>query len=122
MTCSQAHPVPRGPLSAGTKKMSSAIGSLLSGAVREAEIEFRMYDVWRAFRAWLLEAAFQLITAGVMPASYSRLAKLRASSAWSDLRTTFSLASWIDPSNDQSMARDAMLVSSSCDMPIPIGI
>src|SRR2546422_43065 len=33
-TCSLAHPVPRGPFKAGTKKMSSATGSLLSCAVR----------------------------------------------------------------------------------------
>ena len=38
------------------------------------------------------------------------------------MSTTFSFASWIEPSNDHRMARVAMLESSSCDMPMPIGI
>src|SRR6266511_4432734 len=88
ITCSLAQRVPRGPFSAGTKKMSSATGRWLSCAVRYAEMELRMYEVARAFSAWLFEAAFQLSTAGFIPASNSRFAKFRASSAWSDFKTT----------------------------------
>ena len=48
------------PLSAGTKKMSSATVSLSACAVRYAEIEFKIYEVCRAFSAWLFDAASQL--------------------------------------------------------------
>src|SRR6266576_2855620 len=85
-------------------------------------MELRIYPVWRAFSAWLLDAAFQLITDGFIPALKSRTPNVRASSVWSDLSTTFSFASCTEPSNDQIMARAAMLESSSCDIPMPIGI
>src|SRR5712664_1905333 len=65
---------------------------------------------------------FQLNTAGVIPTLNSRAPNVSASSAWSDFKTTFSLASWIEPSNDHSIARAAMFESSSCDIPMPIGI
>src|SRR6266550_1526938 len=69
-----------------------------------------------------MDAAFQLNTDGFMPAANSRTPNSSAARLGSDLRTTFSLASCTEPSNDHSMARAAMLESSSCDMPIPIGI
>ena len=99
--------------------MSSATSGSVSCEVRQAEIELRMYDSCPAARPWLLDAAFQEKTSGVIASRYNRAMKSTASTACGELITTCSFSSWIEAPNDQSKARPAMFESISCDIPTP---
>src|SRR5918992_2664605 len=111
-----------GPRSAGTKKMSSATSGLAPIAVRQAEIELRMYDAFPAIRAWLLEAGTQEKTSLVADCFHSRVMNSTAATVSSELMTTRSSASCSDAPYDHISARAAMLESVSWDRPIPQGM
>src|SRR5918995_1550200 len=55
--------------------MSSATSGSVSWEVRQAEIELRMYESCPAARPWLLDAAFQENTSGVIASRYNRANK-----------------------------------------------
>ncbi len=52
-----------------------------------------MYDIWPATRPWLLEAAFQENTSGVIDSLKSLVMNSTAATVSGELMTTFSFAS-----------------------------
>src|SRR5262245_31348288 len=112
MTCWAANAA-LGPRNAGTKKMSSATAGLAPIAVRQAEIELRMYDAFPAISAWLLEAGTQEKTSLVSDCFHGLAMNSTAATVASELMTTCSFASCSDAPYDHSNARAAMFESVS---------
>ena len=69
----------------------------------------------------MFDAAFQENTELVIVSLYSFAMYSTAATVSGEFRTTCWFLSWMDPPNDQIIARAAMFESSSLDIPIPIG-
>src|SRR6266568_5781896 len=120
MTCSAAMRR-TGPFSALQIMILLEIGCFSRSACRVIEIAFITNEVLPASMARLLFDGSQVNTSAVSDSWYSAFMYFTASSDCLELSVTLPASSCSAPPNDQSSARIAMLLSSSCDRPMPQG-
>src|ERR1700756_5638635 len=85
------------------------------------EMAFATYETRPASMAWLLDGGVQVKTSGVSDSWYRAFMYFNASIVFLELIVTFPASSCSAPPNDQSSARMAILLSSSCESPRPQG-
>ncbi len=120
MTCSAA--IRRtGPFSACAIWIAFDISGLSFSAERVTEIAFATNESLPARMPRLFDDGSQVKTSGVIVSLKRAFMNLTASSVCLELIVTAPFSSCSAPPYDQRSARTAMLVSSSCESPMPTG-
>src|SRR5512143_4029102 len=88
---------------------------------RVTEMALATKDSLPASMPRLFDEGSQVNTSGVSDSWYRAFIYFKASMVALELMVTLPCSSCSDPPNDHNRARSAMLVSSSCDSPIPHG-
>src|SRR6266540_4401758 len=120
MTCS-AQIRRTGPFGVGHTMIAFDISGLSFSAERVTEIALQTKASLPARMPRLFDDGSQVKTSGVMHSLNRARTYLMASIVFFELIATLPLSSWSLAPKDQSTARIAMLVSSSCESPIPTG-
>src|ERR1700688_46228 len=121
MTCS--HAMRRtGPLSAGVSWIWRDISGLSFSAARVTEMAFSTKEALPDRMARLFEEGSQVNTSAVSVSLYKERMNLTASTVFLELIVTAPASFCSAPPKPHSRERIAMLVSSSCDRPIPHGL
>ena len=98
------------------------MSGLSFSAVRVTEMAFATYESFPARMPRLFEDGSQVKTSPVCASFCRARMNFSASTVCGELITTRPSASCSEAPKDQSRARMAMLVSSSCESPMPIGL